>query len=479
MNTNIVTEVVILGGGPGGYTAAFRAADLGKQVILIERYSKLGGVCLNVGCIPSKALLHAAAVINDAVEITKFGVHFTKPSIDLEALRANKNQMIERIARGLSMLAKQRKVQILQGVGKFVDAHRIDVTADNAISYTITFDSAIIACGSKAARLPNLPNDPRIINATAALNLADIPAQMLIIGGGVIGLEMATVYQALGTQIDIVETQSQLIPGCDLDLVKVLHKKIDKRYRYIMTDTKVTNLVITEDDLQVQFAGKNAPETSLVYDKVLIAIGRIPNGQEIDADKAGVKVDERGFIHADHHQRTNVSHIYAVGDVVGNPMLAHKAVHEAKVAAESIAGLITCFEPLAIPAVAYTDPEIAWMGLTEQEAQLKNIKYDKAVFPWAASGRALGIGSEEGLTKLLFDPATKRILGAGIVGRNAGELISEAVLALELGANAEDLGLIIHPHPTLSETLGLAADIATGSITDILPPKRRLERKGK
>lgn len=473
MNHDITTEVAVLGGGPGGYTAAFRAADLGKQVTLIERYPNLGGVCLNVGCIPSKTLLHAAEVINDVADIAKLGVHFSSLNINIDTLRANKNQVVERLTRGLAMLAKQRKINVVQGVGQFATANRLEVISNNSESLSVTFDFAIIACGSRTARIASLPSDPRIMDATEALNLTVIPQRMLIIGGGIIGLEIATVYQALGSQIDVVETQAQLISGCDADLVKVLHKKIATRYRHIMTSTTVIKVESVTEGLRVQFAGTNAPSEALIYDRILVAVGRIPNGQRIGVTTAGVQVSEHGFIATDQHQRTNIAHIFAVGDVVSAPMLAHKAVHEAKVAAETIAGLPSLFDPLAIPAVAYTDPEIAWMGLTENEAKIKHIAYEKGVFPWTASGRALGMGRDEGLTKLLFDPQNKRILGAGIVGRNAGELIGEAVLALELGANAEDLGLMIHPHPTLSETLGLAADVATGSITDLLPLKRR------
>ena len=466
-------DLVVLGAGPGGYTAAFRAADLGKRVVLIERYPTLGGVCLNVGCIPSKALLHAAEMITEAEEMESMGIHFSKPKVDLEKLRAGKDKVVQRLTGGLAQLAKQRKVEVVQGLGRFESPNRIGVkTADGQVS--IAFDNAIIACGSSVVRIPGFPyEDPRLIDSTGALELADIPKRMLVIGGGIIGLEMATVYSALGSQIDVVELMDNLIPGCDPDLVRPLQKRIKARYNSIMLGTKVTDIQAQKQGLKVSFEGKHAPDKPQVYDKVLVAVGRSPNGSQINAQAAGVEVDERGFIPVDAHMRTNVPNIYAIGDVVGQPMLAHKATHEAKVAAEVIAGLPARFDPLAIPSVAYTDPEVAWMGLTETEAKAKGIEYEKGVFPWAASGRALGIGRDEGLTKLLFDPASKRILGAGITGPNAGELIGETVLALEMGADAEDIGLTIHPHPTLNETVCFAAEMAEGSITDLLPPKKK------
>lgn len=469
----IHTDVVVLGAGPGGYTAAFRAADLGKRVVMIERYASLGGVCLNVGCIPSKALLHAADVINEAEEIAAMGIIFGKPEVDLDKLRQGKDKVVQRLTGGLTQLAKQRQVQVVQGVGRFESPNRIGVaTAEGQIS--VVFNQAIIACGSRVVKIPGFPyDDPRLIDSTGALELADIPERMLVIGGGIIGLEMATVYSTLGSKIDIVELQDELIPGCDPDLVRPLKKRIGKRYNRIMLSTKVTDIQSQKQGLKVTFEGKQAPDEPQLYDKVLVAVGRAPNGKEIRAEAAGVEVNERGFIHVDAHMRTNVPNIYAIGDVVGQPMLAHKATHEGKVAAEVIAGLPARFDPMAIPSVAYTDPEIAWMGLTETEAKAKGIEYEKGVFPWAASGRALGIGREEGLTKLLFDPTTHRILGAGIVGPNAGELIGEAVLALEMGADAQDIGLTIHPHPTLSETVCFAAEMAEGSITDLLPMKTR------
>lgn len=470
---DIQAEVVVLGAGPGGYTAAFRAADLGKKVVLIEKYSSLGGVCLNVGCIPSKALLHSAAVINEAVEIEHMGVSFGKPKIDLDKMRAGKEKVVGRLTQGLAALAKQRKVEVVHGWGQFESPNLIGVDTDKG-KVTIGFENAIIACGSRPVVIPGFPNDdPRLINSTGALELEDIPKKMLVVGGGIIGLEMGTVYATLGSQIDVVELQPSLIPGCDADLVRPLQKRLKDQFNSIMLGTKVTDIKAQKGGLKVTFEGKNAPDKPLVYDKVLVAVGRVPNGKLIGADLAGVKVDERGFIAVDQHMRTNVPNIYAIGDVVGNPMLAHKATHEAKVAAEVIAGQPALFDPLTIPSVAYTNLEVAWMGLTETEAKAQGVAYEKAAFPWAASGRALGIGREEGMTKLLFDPETKRILGAGIVGVNAGELIGEAVLALEMGADAEDIGLTIHPHPTLSETICFAAEMAEGSITDLMPPKKR------
>jgi len=470
--TYLSTQVVILGAGPGGYTAAFRAADLGKQVVLVERYDRLGGVCLNVGCIPSKALLHAAQIINEAAEIANMGVHFGTPEIDLAQLRAGKDRVVERLTVGLAALARQRKVRVVQGTGRFETPNRITVATREG-QVPIDFDQAIIACGSKPIKIPGLPHaDPRVIDSTGALELTDIPERMLIVGGGIIGLEMATIYQALGTRIEVVELLEQLLPGCDKDLVRPLEKIIKRRYNSIMLGTKVTVMNPVSDGIRVDFEGKQAPPTQ-VYDRVLVTVGRHPNGKLIAAEKAGVKVDERGFIPVDVHMRTNVPNIFAIGDVVGNPMLAHKAMHEAKVAAEVIAGLPALSDPLTIPSVAYTDPEVAWMGLTETAAKVQGVAYEKGSFPWAASGRALGIGRDEGMTKLLFDPQTKRILGAGIVGPNAGELIGETVLALEMGADYEDIGLTVHPHPTLNETICFAAEMAHGSITDLMPPRKR------
>jgi dihydrolipoamide dehydrogenase len=467
----IVTEVVVLGAGPGGYTAAFRAADLGKKVVLIERYPTLGGVCLNVGCIPSKALLHTAAIMDEVKTLGVMGVTYGAPEVDLAKMRAGKDKVVAKLTGGLTALAKQRNVQVIQGTGRFESPNRIGVETKEG-RVRVRFDQAIIACGSSPLKIPGFPHeDSRVMDSTDALALADVPDRLLIVGGGIIGLEMASVYSALGSRIDVVELKNQLMPGCDPDLVKAVEKIIKKRYENIRLETKVASMSAGPEGIKVVFEGKH-PGTEL-YDKVLVAVGRLPNGKHIDAETAGVTVDQHGFIKVDPHQRTNVPHIFAIGDVVGGPMLAHKATHEARVAAEVIAGQPSLFDPLTIPSVAYTDPEVAWMGLTETQAKAEGIPYEKGVFPWAASGRALGIHRDEGMTKLLFDPETKRILGAGIVGPNAGELIGEAVLALEMGADMEDIGLTIHPHPTLCETVGLAAEMAHGSITDLMPPKKR------
>ncbi|MFD2112615.1 dihydrolipoyl dehydrogenase [Thiorhodococcus fuscus] len=468
---DLITEVVVLGGGPGGYTAAFRAADLGKKVVLIERYDRLGGVCLNVGCIPSKALLHTAMIMEEVKTLGVMGVTYGEPEVDLDAMRAGKDKVVAKLTGGLASMAKQRKVQVVQGTGRFESPNRIGVeTKEGRVG--IRFDHCIIACGSSPLKIPGFPHeDPRVMDSTDALALADVPARMLIVGGGIIGLEMAGVYSALGAKIDVVELKDQLMPGADIDLVRCAEKVLKKRYDTIKLETKVASMSATPEGIKVVFEGKHPGEET--YDKVLVAVGRLPNGKLINAEAAGVQVDQHGFIKVDAHQRTNVQNIYAIGDVVGGPMLAHKATHEAKVAAEVIAGLPALFDPMTIPSVAYTDPEVAWMGLTETKAKEKGIAYEKGVFPWAASGRALGIHRDEGMTKLLFDPETKRILGAGIVGPNAGELIGEAVLALEMGADMEDIGLTIHPHPTLNETIGLAAEMAHGSITDLMPPKKR------
>ncbi len=465
-------QVLVLGAGPGGYSAAFRAADLGMSVVLVEKHADLGGVCLNVGCIPSKALLHTVDIINEAAELEAMGVSFGKPKIDLDKLRAGKDKVVKKLTGGLAQMAKMRKVQVIQGWGQFASPRTLSVEADGQ-TRVIEFDHCIIACGSSAVQIPGFPNDdPRLIDSTGALALEDIPGKMLIIGGGIIGLEMATVYSTLGSKVDIVELQDGLIPGCDRDLVKPLQTRLAKQVDNIWLKTSVEGIKPLKSGLKVSFAGDNAPQDT-TYDKVLVAVGRRPNGQLINAEVAGVEVDQRGFIPVDQHMRTNVPHIFAIGDVVGNPMLAHKATHEAHVAAEVIAGLPAMFDPMTIPSVAYTDPEVAWMGLTETEAKEKGVKYEKAVFPWAASGRAIGVGRDEGMTKLLFDPDTKRILGAGIVGVNAGELIGETVLALEMGADAEDIGLTIHPHPTLNESIGLAAEVAEGSCTDLPPARKR------
>lgn len=459
-------EVLVLGGGPGGYTAAFRAADLGKKVVLVERYPVLGGVCLNVGCIPSKALLHVAQIIHEAEEIAGFGVSFAKPKLDLQKIREAKEKVVKTLTTGLAGLAKQRKVTVLTGTGRFTSPYTLTVVSE-AGEQSVRFDYAIIAAGSSPAKIPGFPyEDSRLMDSTDALALADIPKRLLIIGGGIIGLEMACVYHALGSKISVVELMDQLIPGCDADLVKPLHQRILKQYEHIWLKTKVGKIEALAEGLKVYFEGEGVPESE-VYDRVLVAVGRRPNGLTIGADAAGVNVEATGFIPVDKQQRTNVPHIYAIGDIVGNPMLAHKATHEGKVAAEVIAGHKTAFQALTIPSVAYTDPEIAWMGLTETQAKAQGLDYETATFPWAASGRAIGIGRREGLTKIVCDKASKRLLGAGIVGPNAGELIAEAVLALEMGADVEDIALTVHAHPTLSETFAFAAEMIEGSITDL------------
>lgn len=464
-------EVVVLGAGPGGYTAAFRAADLGKKVVLIERYPTLGGVCLNVGCIPSKALLHMAKVITEADEAAHAGISFGKPVIDIDKLRAWKDGVLGKLTKGLGGMAKQRKVQVVTGRGEFASANTIRVATADGVK-TVAFENCIIAAGSSVARIPGFPyDDPRIIDSTGALKLAAVPKRLLVIGGGIIGLEMATVYDALGSKITVVELMDALIPGADKDIVRVLSKRIEKRYEKILLKTKVSKIEAQKDGLKVTFEGPDGSTTD-TFDAALMAVGRRPNGREIKAEAAGVTVNERGYIPADKQQRTNVPHIYAIGDICGEPMLAHKATHEAKIAAEVIAGHKAFFDARTIPSVAYTDPEIAWMGLTETQAQAQGIEYEKASFPWAASGRALATGREDGITKLLLDKQSRRVLGAAIVGVNAGELIAEAVLALEMGADATDLCLTIHPHPTLSETLFFAAEIAEGSITDLYMPKK-------
>lgn len=469
--TGLHAEVVVLGAGPGGYTAAFRAADLGKKVVLIERHSSLGGVCLNVGCIPSKALLHQAQVIHEVEEVSSQGIKFAAPEIDIDVIRSHKEKIIQRLTGGLAGLAKQRNVTVVSGEASFTSSHDL-VVEHEGVSQHVSFDHAIIAAGSQPVKIPGFPyEDERLMDSTGALALADVPEKMLVIGGGIIGLEMATVYHALGSKISVIELMDQLVAGCDKDLVKPLHKKLSKQLDNIYLKAKVTAIESTKKGLKVSFEGESVPDSE-VYDRVLLSVGRKPNGLLIGADKAGVQVDERGFISVDQQMRTNVSNIFAIGDVVGNPMLAHKAVHEGKVAAEVIAGEKAVFDPMTIPSVAYTDPEIAWMGLTETHAKAEKINYEKSVFPWAASGRALSMGADDGLTKILWDPETKRILGAGIVGTNAGELIAEAVLALEMGADVEDMGLTIHPHPTLSETLCFAAEMQSGSITDLYIKKK-------
>ena len=466
-------EVVVLGAGPGGYTAAFRAADLGKQVVLIERYPSLGGVCLNVGCIPSKALLHVAEVITEAQEFSAVGVDFGTPTIDIDKLRAHKEKVIGQLTGGLAQLARQRKVEVVQGVGRFTSANRIAVQGADGAETTIDFEHCIIAAGSSVVKPGFIPwDDPRVLDSTGALALESIPERLLVVGGGIIGMEMASVYHALGSKITVVELSDGLMPGADRDLVRLFQKSIKSRYENIFTGTKVTAITPSDAGLVCEFEGGKAPQQD-TFDKVLVAIGRAPNGALIDADKAGVAVDERGFIAVDKQQRTNVPHIFAIGDIVGQPMLAHKATHEGKVAAEVIAGKKSFFDARTIPSVAYTDPEIAWCGLTEEAAKAQGVAYEKGAFPWAASGRALSMGASNGLTKVLFDKETHRVIGAGIVGKNAGELIAEAVLALEMGADMTDLALTIHPHPTLSETVNFAAEMAEGTITDLYVPKKK------
>jgi dihydrolipoamide dehydrogenase len=469
-------QTVVLGSGPGGYTAAFRAADLGQQVIMIERHARIGGVCLNVGCIPSKALLHTANIINEAAEMGDHGVTFAKPDIDIRKIESWKNSIVDKLTGGLKALAKQRKVDIVQGEASFTGSHTLQIDTPDGIK-TISFDNCIVAAGSRVTKIPVFPNDdPRMMDSTDALDLENIPKRLLVIGGGIIGLEMATVYNALGSDITVVELQDNLIPGADKDIVKPLLKRMQGQYKAIYLNTKVTRIAAQKQGLKVSFEGKDAPDTA-VFDKILVAVGRTPNGKLINAEAAGLAVNDHGFIEVDAQMRSNVPHIYAIGDIVGQPMLAHKAVHEAKVAAEVIVGLKSAFDPMTIPSVAYTDPEVAWMGKSEAEAKAEGIAYVKGAFPWAASGRSLSTGRDEGLTKALFDKETGRLIGAGIVGHNAGELIAEAVLALEMGADAEDIGMTIHPHPTLSETLGFAAEMAEGNITDLMPPRKTLHSK--
>lgn len=464
------TEVVVLGSGPGGYSAAFRAADLGKKVTLIERFDILGGVCLNVGCIPSKALLHAARVIAETEEMGAKGLDFGKAKIDKEKLLAWKMAVVNRLTGGLKMLAKQRQVEVVTGVGKFISPNEIAVETKDGVK-KIQFENAIIAAGSRPVKLPFLPEDPRIIDSTGALLLPDTNSNMLVIGGGIIGLEMATVYQALGAKITIVELMDQIIPGADKDIVAPLQKRIEKRYEKILLKTKVTKVEAKKDGLYVTFEGENAPKESQKFDQILVAVGRRPNSDMIDVEKTGVKV-EKGFITVDKQLRTSVQNIFAIGDICGQPMLAHKAIHEGHTAAEVIAGKKHYFEPKCIPSVAYTDPEVAWAGMTENEAKAKGIKYGKGQFPWAASGRALSLGRDDGLTKILFDE-NNRIIGAGVVGINAGDLIAELALAIEMGCDAEDIALTIHPHPTLSETVMMASEVFEGTITDLYLPKKK------
>jgi len=468
---DLTTQLLVIGAGPGGYTAAFRAADLGMRVLLVDRWPQLGGVCLNVGCIPSKALLHAARVIEEAESMAAHGIRFGKPEIDTEALRQWKNRIVGKLTAGLTILAKQRKVEVLRGFARFAGPKRVKVRTHEGGSRIVAFEQCIIAAGSEPARLPGLPEDPRVLDSTGALDLKDVPQRLLVIGGGIIGLEMACVYDALGSKVSVVELTDGLMPGCDRDLVRPLEKRLRARYASIMTGTKVLSVDALDEGLRVHFEGAQAPEPQ-VFDRVLCSVGRVPNGRLIRAEAAGVAVDARGYIPVDRQQRSNVPHIFAIGDIVGQPMLAHKATHEGKVAAEVAAGGKSSFDARVIPSVAYTDPEIAWAGITETEAQAQGRKLGKGLFPWMASGRSLALGRDEGFTKLLFDEETHRVIGAGIVGTNAGDLISEVALAIEMGAEAADIGLTVHPHPTLSETVAFAAEAYEGTLTDLYMPKR-------
>ena len=477
MSNEIKTQVVVLGSGPGGYSAAFRAADLGLDVVLVEKYDNLGGVCLNVGCIPSKALLHVAKVIDDAKDMAAHGVTFGEPKIDLEKIRQWKDKdVVGKLTQGVSGMAQMRKVKTVTGYGKFTSDKTIEVEGSDG-NTTITFDNAIISCGSSVVDLPFIPkDDPRVIDSTGALALEDVPAEMLVLGGGIIGLEMGTVYSSLGSNVSVVEFADQLVPAADKDIVKIYTKYNKPRFKSVMLSTKVVAVDAKDDGLYVTFEGKNAPEEAVRYDKILVAVGRKPNGHLVAADKAGVNVDERGFINVSKEMRTNVPHIFAIGDVVGQPMLAHKAVHEAHCAAEVISGKKHEFDPRCIPSIAYTDPEMAWVGVTEREAKEQGLNIEVANFPWAASGRAIASARTEGKTKLIFEKDSGRILGGALVGINAGELLGEICLAVEMGADAEDIGLTIHAHPTLNESIGLAAEVFEGSITD-LPNAKAVKKK--
>ncbi len=468
---DLTTQLLVIGAGPGGYTAAFRAADLGLGVILVDRWPQLGGVCLNVGCIPSKALLHAGRVIEEAESMSSHGIRFGKPEIDTEALKQWKNKIVGKLTAGLTILAKQRKVQVLRGFARFAAPHRVKLRAPDGSTKMIGFEHCIIAAGSEPARIPGLPDDPRVLDSTGALDLKGVPQRLLVIGGGIIGLEMACVYDALGSEVSVVELTDTLMPGCDRDLVRPLEKRLRARYASILTGTRVTGVEALDQGLRVSFDGKDGGEPRL-YDRVLCAVGRVPNGRLLNAEAAGVRVDPRGYVPVDRQQRTNVPHIFAIGDIAGQPMLAHKASHEGKVAAEVAAGHKRAFDARVIPSVAYTDPEIAWTGVTETEAQASGQKLGKGLFPWMASGRSLALNRDEGFTKLLFDPETHRVVGGGIVGSNAGDLIAEVGLAIEMGAQAADIGLTIHPHPTLSETVAFAAEAFEGTLTDLFMPKK-------
>ncbi|MFC0179352.1 dihydrolipoyl dehydrogenase [Thorsellia kenyensis] len=473
MSTEIKTQVVVIGAGPAGYSAAFRSADLGMKTVIVERYATLGGVCLNVGCIPSKALLHVAKVINEAASLADHGIVFGKPQTDIDKVRSWKEKVISQLTGGLAGMAKGRKVDTVQGVAKFTGSHSLEVTGDDGSKTIVTFEHAIIAVGSHPIKLPFIPHeDPRIWDSTDALELKSVPKKLLVMGGGIIGLEMGTVYHSLGTEIEVVEMFDQVIPAADKDVVKVYTKKISKQFNLLL-ETKVTKVEAKPDAIHVTMQAKDGSEFTHTYDAVLVAIGRAPNGNKIDAQKAGINVDERGFIHVDKQLRTNVPHIFAIGDVVGQPMLAHKGVHEGHVAAEVISGLKHFFDPKVIPSIAYTEPEVAWVGLTEKEAKEKGIAYETATFPWAASGRAIASDCADGMTKLIFDKATNRILGGAVVGTNGGELLGEITLAIEMGCDAEDIALTIHAHPTLHESVGLAAEIYEGSITDLPNPKAK------
>ena len=469
---DIECQLVVLGSGPGGYSAAFRAADLGVDTVLVERYATLGGVCLNVGCIPSKALLHAAEVIDEAADMAAHGISFGKPTIDLDKLREFKSGVVAKLTGGLGIMAKQRKVRTVQGEGGFVSTHEMEVRTAEGVKL-LRFDNAIIAAGSQSVKLPMFPwDDPRVVDSTGALELPEVPKKLLVVGGGIIGLEMATVYAALGSEVTVVEFMDQLIPAADADLIRPLAQRLGKRLKGVHLKTRVVSAKATKKGIEVACEGASVPETT-VFDRVLVSVGRTPNGSRIGADKAGVAVGERGFIDVDTQMRTNVAHIYAIGDLVGQPMLAHKATHEAHVAAEAVAGLKSHFDARVIPSVAYTDPEIAWVGVTEREAKAKGLKVGVGKFPWAASGRALGMGRSEGFTKLLFDEETQRIVGGGIVGVHAGDLISEVALAIEMGSEAADIALTVHPHPTLGESVGMAAELYEGTITDLYVPKKK------
>jgi dihydrolipoamide dehydrogenase len=468
---DIEVALVVLGAGPGGYTAAFRAADLGLEVLLVDRWPRLGGVCLNVGCIPSKALLHAAKVLEDVESMAENGLMFGDPSIDIGLLRQWKNRIVGKLTAGLATLAKQRKVQVLRGTGRFASPTRMEVVEPDGTVRVVAFRQCIVAAGSEPASIPGLPADPRIIDSTGALELSELPGSMLVIGGGIIGLEMACVYDGLGSKVSVVELTPGLMPGCDPDLVRPLQKRISSRYERVMTGTRVAGIESLDEGLRVSFEGGNSPPPAL-YDRVLVAVGRVPNGRQINAAAAGITVDARGYIPVDRQMRTAVPHIFAIGDITGQPMLAHKATHEGKVAAEVAAGQKSSFDARVIPSVAYTDPEIAWVGVTETQAKEEGRKLGKGAFPWMASGRSLALNRDDGFTKLLFDPQTHRVVGGGIVGTNAGDLISEIALAIELGADAADVGLTIHPHPTLSETVAFAAEAFEGTLTDLYVPKR-------